>query len=362
MRTSPTYERSASWGSRSPRWIGWVVVGVCWLRHGWAAPEQEPIRLEYVADEGCPSAAEFERMVFERTHSARPAHADEVARLFSVTLERDPRTVRGSLTVRDGEQTLVRQVNGRDCADLASVLALATALAIDPSAELLPPGSAPGTTDTSGGREGSKEGEPPRESEPTPTPAPVSQDVPVPYDPPDALPSGASVELLGVAAGVRAEWAATPYPALGPALSVDFGDEDATWTFGAAASLLFTASKEVATARADFRIIAATLNACSLAFRWQVVQAGGCLQGDFGDIYATSSDIPLGESAHRFWATIGVHLKLVTRLSDDWGLALDVGPNLLLTQYRFEFNEPDTRVFQQGTWSGSTRLMLDHAF
>lgn len=326
-----------------------------------AAPEQEPIRLEYVADVGCPSGDDFQRMVFKRTRSARPALDEEAARLFTVTLQREQQTVQGSLTVREGEQSLVRRVNGRDCAQLASVLALATALAIDPSAELLPSGTegegSPERVDTSAASSVAPPAKPPLPA------APLPSDSPIPYDPPDALPSDSGRRVLRIAAGPRVEWAATPYPAVGPTIALELGAEAATWTVGIAASLLLTPSKEVATAQADFRILTASLHVCSLAFRWQNwVQAGPCLQADFGDIYATASDIPFRESTHRFWSTLGVNLELLTQLSNDWHLALDIGPKLILTQYRFEFNEPDTKVFQQGSWAGSARLMLGRSF
>lgn len=323
-----------------------------------AAPEQEPIRLEYVADPGCPSAEDFKRMVFQRTHSARPAHPEEVARLFTVTLQREQHWVRGSLTVREGEQSLVRQVNGRECTELASVLALATALAIDPSAELLPPSD---TTTAPAAAASAPPSVPAASSTPAPAAPPAGAE-PLPYDPPDALPSDTSETVVEFGLGPRVEWAATPYAALGPSIAVEWGAEEATWRFAIGASALFTAAKEVATARADFRILTASLSACRLAIRWQSVQLGPCLQADLGDLYATASDIPFRQSTHRFWSTLGVHLELLVELADGWNLGLDAGPHLVLTRYRFQFNEPDTDVFDQGSWAGSARLRLKHRF
>lgn len=327
------------------------------------AREQEPIRLEYVADSGCPSGTEFERMVFARTHSARPAVEGEQARLFTVTLERREQTISGSLTVREGDQILVRQVNGHHCGELASVLALATALAIDPAAELLPESSVPGEAPS----------EPPA-PQPSVPPAPDSTSkpgtptrppdtTPLPFDPPDALPSPPTAKVIQVGLGPRVDWAATPYPAVGPSLTLEFGTKEPSWTVGLAASLLFTASTEVASARADFRLFMASLNACGLTLRWQErISAGPCLHLDVGDVYASSSNIPFQKAVHRVWSTLGLHLAIVSRLSDAWGLALNIGPNLVLTQYRFEFDDPDTRVFQQGMWSGSAQLLLSRRF
>lgn len=321
--------------------------------------EQEPIRLEYVADNGCPTETEFERMVFARTHSARPALDGEQARLFTVTLQRRDQTVFGSLTVREGDQTLVRQVNGHQCGELASVLALATALAIDPSAELLPESEA-NQTDTPAQPTGANSPSPSPPAQPSPTPP--AETPPVPFDPPDALPSPASEKAFQVAIGPRFDWAATPHPAVGPSLAVEVGTKEPSWTVGIAASLLFTPGTDVATARADFRLFTASLNACGLTFRWQTISAGPCLQLDVGDLYASSSNIAFQKSVHRLWSTLGLHLAIVSNLSEAWSLGLNIGPNLVLTQYRFEFDDPETRVFQQGMWSGTAQLMLSRRF
>src|SRR5688572_23424682 len=130
--------------------VGWVsfvlcfrffrvlVALLCLLATTRVHADQEPILLEYSADVGCPSGSEFERMVFERAHSARPALDKEPARLFTVTIQKTNRGVQGSLTVREAGVSLVRQVRGKSCRQLASVLALAAALAIDPAADLAP--------------------------------------------------------------------------------------------------------------------------------------------------------------------------------------------------------------------------------
>lgn len=350
---------------------GWLV---CLPRQGSAA-EQEPIRLEYVADVGCPSVDEFERMVFARTHSARPALEEEAARLFTVTLQRDHGAFRGSLTVLEGEQSLVRQVNGGNCADLASVLALATALAIDPSADLLPAGttdSAASAAATANSTQSNStqpndvetSGRPANSNDTAPVPPVRATEEPLPYDPPDALPSGSGVELTQLALGPRLEWAATPHLAVGPSLELEFGADGQSWRFGVSASALFTASQRVETARVDFRLITGSLSLCSLAFRSQGggVHAGPCLQADFGDLYARSSSIPFSESTHRFWSALGVHLRLRANLSEDWNLALAAGPNVILTQYRFEFDDPNTEVYQHGVWTAAGRLLLGRDF
>jgi hypothetical protein len=81
-----------------------------------------------------------------------------------------------------------------------------------------------------------------------------------------------------------------------------------------------------------------------------------------GAIHAASSNIPFPEEVYEFWSTLGLHLRLLVELTEHWHLHADVGPNLVLTQYRFEFNEPNTEVFQQGLWTGSGQLMLGYRF
>jgi hypothetical protein len=329
---------------------------------GWAAaaPEQEPIRLEYGADTGCPSGREFERMVFKRTHSARPASSEEPARVFSVTLRQSRGRIQGSLTVTDGNQSLVRQVNGRNCAELASVLALATALAIDPTAELSPE-TASGEQeslpdDTSPASPGSRGEAPP--------PTSAELDVTLyPSDPPDELPRTPTQFALAVAIGPQLEWAATPNAAVGPSVAAELRTEDLSWTLGITASALFTPSQTIDDAQADFRLLDAAVQLCGLALHWQrYVHGGPCVNIQVGAIRAASSNIPFPEEVYEFWSTVGVHLRLLIELTEHWQLHADVGPNLVLTKYRFEFNEPNTKVFQQGPWTGSGQLMLGYRF
>ena len=111
------------------------------LRARVAAAEDatEPIRIEYRAESGCPSADEFNAQVFRRTASARLATGGDTARTFIVRIERRGPSLVGSLVVRQTDGTTEsREVAGPECGEVATVLALATALAIDPKASLAP--------------------------------------------------------------------------------------------------------------------------------------------------------------------------------------------------------------------------------
>src|SRR5690606_25481895 len=108
----------------------------------WCSPARastEPIRIEYNAAPGCPNAREFQRKVFERTASARVANTSEPARVFKVVLRRAGKQISGSLVIQEPDgNTVARKLSGDNCAEVALVLALASALAIDPRAELAP--------------------------------------------------------------------------------------------------------------------------------------------------------------------------------------------------------------------------------
>jgi hypothetical protein len=334
-----------------------------------AEADQEPIRLEYVADAGCPSEREFERMVFQRTHSARPAANSETARTFRVTLRNNGAWVHGSLTVREGEQNLVRQVNGRSCKELASVLALATALAIDPLAEISPdPGASkaqPSDADPSGPRATGRADAPSTDITSTRGPgnpaAKGSGSGLSVYDPPDPMPTGETATDWAFTFGPTLAWAATPHAALGPSVGVELGTREPGWAVGATFNGLFTAARNVEGAEADFRLLTASFHGCGLTRAWPDGMHGGvCLHAQLGDLYARSTNIPFPESVHNFWTTVGIHLRVAVDLSEDWWLHANVGPSLILTRYRFVFNEPDTRVFQQGTWTGTAQLILGY--
>jgi hypothetical protein len=349
-----------------------LVVGVTGRKA--MAAEQEPILLEYRADEGCPSSTQFERMVFKRTHSARPARSDERARVFTISLRQAGTRVQGSLTVRDGDQSLVRRVTGNSCKELASVLALATALAIDPLAEISPevegtdpdaldPGTDPAAPPgTQAGTQSSAQSETQpgnqQASTATDSSAPLT-DTPLPYDPPDALPSAPIETTFALSLGPELEWAATPNVAFGPSLGVELHAPALGWTLGVGLSALLTADERVSDADTNFRLFAARVQTCGLALRWHdTVQGGPCLGLQLGDLNASSSRIPFPEEVHKFWATIGVHFRVLVALDEHWHLHADVGPNLVLTQYRFTIEDPTTRIFEQGLWTGTGRLML----
>jgi hypothetical protein len=103
----------------------------------------EPIRVQYRAPESCPDAAWFEAQILARTQRVRLAAMGEPARTIDVAIEEGERTV-GRLSIRGRDDAVTkREVAGDDCNEVASALALVTALVVDPDAVATPVVAAP---------------------------------------------------------------------------------------------------------------------------------------------------------------------------------------------------------------------------
>lgn len=125
---------------RATRAGGWAALLLA------AAPahadDTEPIRIAVSAPPGCTDTALFTAEVSARTARARSAQPGEAARAFTVTITASAGKAHGTLVIDDPHGPgAARAVGGRTCAEVASALALVTALAIDPRASTatLPP-------------------------------------------------------------------------------------------------------------------------------------------------------------------------------------------------------------------------------
>jgi hypothetical protein len=148
------------------------------------AAEPEPIALRYRVHAACPAAAAFVREVAARTQRARIALDAEFARTFDVTISESSGRSIGRIDIRDPDGARsVREVDGPDCAEVVSALALIGALAVDPAALAQP------------------------------TPAPVAPAVPPepPAAGPVAPPTHASKWALGMGADAVATGAVAPW-------------------------------------------------------------------------------------------------------------------------------------------------------
>jgi hypothetical protein len=101
-----------------------------------ARADQAPVRITYQAEGACPSERSFREDVESRTLLARQPTGHET-RQFIVMVKDQGHQSLGRLVIGDQHGSVVtREVTGESCAEVASALALITALAIDPQASL----------------------------------------------------------------------------------------------------------------------------------------------------------------------------------------------------------------------------------
>lgn len=323
-----------------------VVVTTC-ARNAFGAGGTEPIRIQYRAAPaaGCPSEADFEAQVFARTASARPATDAEPARTFIVELRQAGGRITGSLVIQETDgATMARRVNGSACEDVATVLALATALAIDPRAELAPDQTL----------------EERRESEPLPEPTYV--DSPLPFEPP-VTKYGSWVSRWGL--GASAAFAAAPRPALGASLLLGLQRRGVLPVGELSLELVYrqTGPEAVRGARAIFHFYALRPAVCITALEFSTwLFAAPCLVLEAGGVTGVGSEIPNSAQRTRFWSTAEVLLRLELALGKRGFLTLEGGVASPLTRYRFVFENPDTSIYQVPAVTATTALRLGTSF
>ncbi|MES1174486.1 MAG: hypothetical protein ABUL62_09155 [Myxococcales bacterium] len=191
---------------------GWLLSSAATAQPTLVPPagEQERVRVTYVAPAGCPPDAEFQERVRSRVQRAHFAEPGELARAFDVTVSAVPEDAGflGRLEFVDTDgQRASRSLKGAACDELASSLALITALAIDDRIAEAPPGEA------------SPEPSPPPAEKSTPTQK-TNAEVRAPPrlpEPPDRSPPVASPLRweLGLNVGVLSWVTASAAPELG---------------------------------------------------------------------------------------------------------------------------------------------------
>lgn len=288
----------------------------------------ETVSLDYETIAGCPAARAFSDEVRARTHKAVFSRSAR-GRRFVVRLERTDDTIVGRLEIVEPEgETSERRIDGEQCADVVSALALAAALAIDPEASTAP-----------------------RADLPSPQPAPAARPSapPPPTRAPPRVEPGARWALaVGLSAGAVRGPATETLFAAGP--SVEVFRDGTGWrpalrvTLLGAQTGLIGPSAELAT----FRWAAARTELCphrlgvgsALALR-------ACALADAGVLYARGDAAEEPGSATRAWLALGLGLGLDVEVSDWISLSFSIGESLNLTRDDFVFLEtPKRRVHQ----------------
>jgi hypothetical protein len=315
-----------------------------------ARAETEAIRVEYQGVEECPSSSEFLRQVSRRTSSARIATESESARTFVIVIERAPAGLVGSLVIRETNGTTVaRKVTGSSCHDVAGVLALATALAIDPNAALAPDGlEAPDDA-------------PERDPQP-----PVRAPEPVMAPPPKvAVTQEEGPFWYGMALGPSLMGLVAPRVSVGGSLAVRAYrvDRAPLSSFGITVSFLKALDSRLGSAIISHQFVFARPEACLTS-----VGAHGelafmpCVGAELGTVKASGSNLAVEESRTRFWATADGILRLYLVPSDAWFVELDLSLLVPITRYSFIVRDPITEVHAVPAIAGAGSGLLGFRF
>jgi hypothetical protein len=308
-----------------------LVAATPLLLPGSARAETEAIRIEYQGIPGCPGSSEFLRQVFRRTSSARLVPESESARTFVIVIEKAASGLVGSLVIRETNGTTVaRKVTGASCADVAGVLALATALAIDPNAALAPDDG---------------EGEPADPKPAVPVPASPQPDPKEPEPPP---PSEEEPPFsYGAAIGPSLVGLVAPRVAVGGSVAVHAfrTDRAALSSFGATVSFLRALDSRLGSATISHQLLFVRPEACLLALGpLDEVALMPCVGTELGAVTARASNLAVEESRTRFWATADWIVRLRVVPADAWFISLDASLVLPITRWSFVVRDPTTRV------------------
>jgi hypothetical protein len=329
-----------------------------------AAPT-EPIRIDYRAEAGCPSADDFNAQVFRRTASARLASPNDTARTFIVVIERRGAGLVGSLVVQQADGTTEsREVAGPKCREVATVLALATALAIDPQASL-----APATETETGTRSGGTSEPDGPLADPPPLAPPLAEPGRVAEQPDDGeadeLPDPSGGRVSGpwsIALGPTLEGGVTPRLAYGGSAGFGWrstGGRGAVSALELELTFLHSPSSSSGRATSSFQLLYARPALCSLALRWDSVSGvAPCLGAELGVITGSGENVPFAWTRSRLWATLDMGMRLHQALGVAWFLEVDANVVLPVTRYEFVFRDPTTRLFSVPSAAGAGGLRV----
>jgi hypothetical protein len=309
-------------------------VGACSvLLPARAEDATEAIRIDYHAEPGCPSAEEFSRQVFERTSSARLAREGDTARTFVVVIARRSAGLTGSLVVRETDgSTASREVVGPDCSEVATVLALATALAIDPEASLV-----------------THPEEKPAPPPPPPAPAPAARAPVAPEPEPESGTAPAwGPRAFVVTLGPSAEFRVTPRAAFGGSIGAGFRPTEkmALSALSAEVTLLRSPRASLGGAYSEYQLFYVRPTACAFALTWAGDSGiAPCLGGELGAVRGWGRQLPNPATRSRAWVTVDVSARVDQSLGDTWFVEGDAGIVLPITRWHYVFREPDTSIF-----------------
>jgi hypothetical protein len=273
----------------------------------------------------CPTEAEFEAEVAKLTSKAHFTK-ERRARRVRIELSSGGRDVTGRLVSGDGKNQSSRELRGKTCREVASALAIAVALTIDPEALLGPSEATPAKPPEAAA---APEPPPAAPKPPPPKPKPAAPLAPRPVAP----PAPTRVHFgVGVGLTLEGTWAPRMSPG-GKVLGVIAPGDHLRVALG------FT---RFLTREVDDVSFGAWLVDGSVSYNLAVlgvVRPFASLGYELGMIEASGSGLPTTVEAERPWqaASAGVGLRLETE-----GFFLQVGGSLVVPLYRQRYLVSDS--------------------
>ncbi|MEO6602798.1 MAG: hypothetical protein ABIQ16_23140 [Polyangiaceae bacterium] len=296
-----------------------------------APGEDERVRVIYRAPDACPTEAEFLERVRSRVQRARFAEPGELARAFDVTVSgvQADASFLGHLEFVDGDgRRAARSLKGAACDELASSLALITALALDDRIAEAPPDAA--------------------SPEPSPPPAepraPTQKTNPEPKTPPrlpepddHSQPSPKRLRWdLGANAGVLSWVTASAAPMLG--LYAELGSRTPSWSVRLSAFDARRTKTNPDVGSADFAADWLRLEACPVALALDTqFSLTPCLAIDGGRLQGRARTAS-AQARSLFWAAGAAVLRVSWVYRERLVLGWDgeLGVPFVHQTYRFE--------------------------
>lgn len=327
---------------------------------GLAAPEPakvaKPVQVEFDAPAGCSGTEAFFGSLRSRTDQVRQADAGEPHTTLQIRLSRTRGRVLGELRVVDDRGgTDTRKVQGASCDDVVQALSLTAALAVDPSALLSAPATAPET--------------------PAPTADTVAQ------EPPLATKNLPEAEVPATAEPVAA------HPSLQvPSFELGVGPEGTALLTSGAGLGVAVASRWTLADRGPLR---ASFGLAFIYLRNDVLQTPGAVQINLTGLAATACPFRVSASVltfepcalviggrlaasglqathsysvDRLWLSAGGILRVAASLGDGLWLDLQVGISAPFFKRRFFETTPDTVVGETPMISPVVGLGLAYGF
>jgi hypothetical protein len=298
-----------------------VALGALFVDVARAEPPTTPaLLLEYAAPGNCPPAADFQARVKARTPLARFADEDD-ARALKVVVRPTGTAYAGHLSLvgRSGHIS-ERDVEDTLCSDVVDALALITALAVDPNAQLAATASsaapAPATTDSSAAEViPLVEAPAPRSRPSIPKEAPSQRRRPV------ATPARPFPATFAVG-GTFATMAGIAPDTLvgGGAFGAVESKSDRWLAPSLRLTLLAAENGAFATRDASFLLLAARLDVCPLRLGRPELSLRPCVGADLGAVEAKGIDAVAGGTGKLGTEPWG-DLQALLRLRGEPGLA-----------------------------------------